>query len=584
MQLVGYDYIQDRPIRHNGLAGLATLIQQARAEALRQKTPTLLLDNGDLLQGSALGQKLAKLPVTGEHPMVACLNDLRYDAFGLGNHDLDHGLGYLADVAAHLSAPVVCSNLAFLSDVPMVRHAMVVCTRPDAQDGAPATLSIGLVSVMPELTAVWNEHQLRGKAKVLPALQSVAKETQRLRQKGADLVVLLAHMGLEGRRPGSGCSNDTRGLAKLAGIDAVILGHTHRRLPGWDHAGFAGVDADKGALDDKPAVMPGFEASDLAVLDLKLGWTKRLGWQVLDHESRLRPNLPDTRPDPGIVARCKIAHDALRSDLARPCGHSDLPIHNFFSLAGPTATCALVSCAKYRVVARGIANLPERDLPILATASAHTAGGLGGPTHFLHIAPGTIYRRNLAGLSPYGNAIWALRVNGDDLRRWLEHTAGVYTQLTAENPDQPLLRKDRPAFDFDTIFGLDYAIDPTRPAGARLVRFMYRGQPVEPDQPFVLATNQFRAAGGGGGHQFDESQIIMRGQTTVPTALIDLLKEGDYAYDLAHRPWHFACENRVSAVIRSAPESRKHLREIAHLSPVFQGTDADGFACIRLSL
>ena len=584
MQLLGYDYILDRPAQHHGLAGLATLIREARAEAKAQAMPSILIDNGDLLQGSVLGQQLARLPVTPSHPVVACLNDLQYDGLGLGNHDLDHGVAYLADIAKHLSAPVVSSNLAFPSEFPTVRHALIRCRLPDASDPTPSVLHIGLVSALPELTAVWNEHQLRGNASVLSARRRVSAETRRLRQQGADLVILLAHMGLEGRPAEKRYTDDARARATIHGIDAIISGHTHRRLPGQDHEGYAHVDTDKGALASRPAAMPGFEASDLAVLDLKLGWSEGLGWRVLDHQACLRPNLPDTPPDPRIVARCKPAHDALRSDLARACGHSDLPIHNFFSLATPTATCALVSCAKYRVIARGIADLPERDLPILATASAHTAGGRGGPAHFLHIPPGTVYRRHLAGLSPYGNAIWALRVNGDDLRRWLEHTAGVFHQLTPESPDQPLLRQDRPAFDFDTIFGLDYAIDPTRPAGTRLVRFMYKGRPVTPDQSFVLATNQFRAAGGGGGHQFDESQIILRSETSVSSALIDLLKEGDYAYDLAGRPWQFATPYPVSAVIRSAPESRKYLRDIVHLSPIYQGTDPEGFARIRLSL
>ncbi|NNK16866.1 MAG: hypothetical protein HKP51_08175, partial [Sulfitobacter sp.] len=130
----------------------------------------------------------------------------------------------------------------------------------------------------------------------------------------------------------------------------------------------------------------------------------------------------------------------------------------------------------------------------------------------------------------------------------------------------------------------DYAIDPTRPVGTRLVRFMYKGHPVKPDQNFVLATNQFRAAGGGGGHQFDENQIILRSETSVPSALIHLLKEGDYAYDLAGKPWQFAAPYPVSAVIRSAPESHKYLRDIAHLSPSYQGNDPEGFARIRLSL
>lgn len=92
MQLVGYDYALARPAAHNGLCGIATLIAQARREAEAKGMITILVDNGDFLQGTALGDHLAHMPVTTDHPIVRGLQYLRYDAMGLGNHDLDHGM------------------------------------------------------------------------------------------------------------------------------------------------------------------------------------------------------------------------------------------------------------------------------------------------------------------------------------------------------------------------------------------------------------------------------------------------------------------------------------------------------------
>ena len=51
MNLVNHDYYQDKPTDAFGLAKTATLIKAARAEVKN----TLLFDNGDLIQGSPLG-------------------------------------------------------------------------------------------------------------------------------------------------------------------------------------------------------------------------------------------------------------------------------------------------------------------------------------------------------------------------------------------------------------------------------------------------------------------------------------------------------------------------------------------------
>ncbi|MFC6582894.1 hypothetical protein [Sulfitobacter aestuariivivens] len=105
LQLMGYNYIADRPTPRHGLAGLATLINTARAEAQKENQLCMLLDNGDLLQGCAMGDWLARRPVAADHPAIAAMNALNYDAIGIGNHDLDFGLDYLRRVARQMHAP-----------------------------------------------------------------------------------------------------------------------------------------------------------------------------------------------------------------------------------------------------------------------------------------------------------------------------------------------------------------------------------------------------------------------------------------------------------------------------------------------
>lgn len=577
MQLLGHDYVRDIPVGHAGFAGLATLIKTARAEAAQLETPCLLADNGDILQGSALGELLARMPVTKAHPIVAGLDRMRYDAIGVGNHDIDHGLPYLQQIAAVSQAPFLSSNLVVTAGSAIRASTIVRCR---LGPHTKASLNIGFLSVLPAQTGIWNKPMLDGLAHIIPPQQALSKAIPQVRAQGADIIILLAHMGIEDAQT----DDDVRALTKLKGVDAMIAGHTHRRLPGQDHAGIYDVDINKGALGPYPAAMPGFNASDLAVLDLRLVRDGDGVWQITEYDVQLRENTDQIPADPEVSALFAPAHQRTRADLAAPVGHSVDPLHNFFSLAAPTPTCALTAAAKARIVAAGLCGTPEADLPLLVAVPAHTAGGRGGPDHFLNIPPGKVYRRALAGLSPYGNRICALRITGDELRDWLEHKVSIYTQLQPGSADQPLLRADHPTFHFDTVFGLRYGVDLTQPRGARITELTCEGACVAGDQRLILATNQFRAAGGGGGAQFDAGQIIFGSDVTLTDALLALLRSTDRAYPFDTTPWYFDCAEPVQAVLQTSPQALQYLDDIAHLSPKVLPTDTKGFMPLRLTL
>jgi len=579
-EFLGHDYVLDKSVGHQGLAGLATLIQSERQDAASTGTPCLLVDNGDILQGTALGDEMAHMPVTPAHPLVASIEALRYDAIGIGNHDLDYGLAYLHRLAGLSRVPFLSTNLMLDAPSPIQKSVIVDCDlNGDASDGIESP-RIGFLSVLPTLTSIWNKPMLDGHAQIAPAEQSLAKAIPDLQAQGADVIILLAHMGLEDTQT----PDDVRNLSNLLGVDAMIAGHTHRRLPGLDHQGFSDVDINKGALGPCPAAMPGFNASDLAVLDLKLRCDDSGKWQVLDHEVQLKANTSDIPAAPEITALLAPAHHSTRAKLAQPVGHCLYPLHNFFSLAMPTETCALMASTKYRIVKEQLRGTADEGLPLLAAASAHTAGGRGGPNHFLNIAPGVIYRRALAGLNPYSNAICALRLSGAELRAWLENTVQIYTTLCTNQPDQPLLRQDRPTFHFDTIYGLRYGIDPTQPKGARITQIEFEGAPLDDEQMFVLATNQFRAAGGGRDCRVENIQIAAQCQITVADALLETLKSDEGACYAGAHPWYFSCENPVQAVLQTSAAALSHLDDIAHLTPEPMAKDSDGFTQLRLNL
>lgn len=575
--LARYDYIKDQPTQAGGLAGLSTLIAAARAEARAEGIASILLDNGDTLQGTPLASALAERPVGPDHPIAAAFNHLRYDAIGLGNHDLDHGMGYVRDVARALEMPVLNSNLRNIALEPL-QHSTVL--QLDTGEGAP--LQVGLLSVLPDQSAAWNSHHLDAGATLEDPATAVRDGIAQLRAQGADLVIVLAHMGAGHADGENSAIQAAQAVARVAGCDALVLGHTHRRLPSPDFHLRAHVDAQAGAVAGVPALMAGHAGSDLGVMDLTLSRDAGRVWRVASHHCALRPNNATVAPDPAISALVRDTHHTVRTQLSTQVATIDRDLHSYFALVKPSSSQALMARAQHALVAPALADTAYAGLPLLAAAAAHSTGGRDGLANYVHIPNGPVLRRHIAGLQPFNNQTVALLIDGAGLRSWLEHSALLFNTLVPEMPDQLLVNPDVPAFQFDTIYGLTYRIDPSAPPYARISALCHQGAPVASDQRFVLATNHFRAAGGGGYTPTSTDRIIARITRPLESSMIACLTSQAPSTLPDSPPWAFTTTPQTCAVFMTHPDALQHLGCIAHLSPSHAGLSVEGF--LRLSV
>lgn len=331
-----------------------------------------------------------------------------------------------------------------------------------------------------------------------------------------------------------------------------------------------------------PAAMPGHAGSDLAVLDLDLVLDQAGRWQVIHHSCALRQNTAQTPPAPVVLSATAGAERAVRDHLSEVAGQTPQDLQNFFALVQPTPICALSAQAKSRIACAGLRDKAEAMLPMIITTAAHTAGGRDGPHNFLQIPKGPVLRRHLSGLDPFGNQIWAVRVSGAEVLQRLEQAATVFRHLTLSAPSQDLHNPLVPMFNFDTYFGLRYDIDPLQPAGQRIKNLHHGKVPVKPDHSFVLVTDQFRAAGGGGYAPLPADRVILRSDQRLEQGLTGALSEPeDGTWRVS--PWRIAPANPVSATLETSPDALQHLHQIAHLSPHVGPTTAEGFVQLRVT-
>lgn len=568
-----------------GLARISTLIAKARQEATGG---TLLLDNGDALQGTAMADVLAEKPVDADHPWVQVTSALGYDVLGLGNHDFDYGKEYLSDVAEVLTCPVVASSIR--SDLRGVQSSqLIVCSIGGAS--TEPVLKVGIVSVLPEQTAIWNGKILNGSVQFLSPVDAAKSRIKHLRDKGADLIVLLAHCSFV--QPGSADEDVNCGalLAKECDIDAMVCGHGHDRFPHADFAPFNGADIAAGTLHGVPAVMPGFGGNALGVIDLDLTWEAER-WRVASSSSKLI-EARDVAEDPAVLRITAKARAETAAKMSERVGHTAVSIHSYFSLLRADQTSTLMADALEWTVRDALKSTKYAGWPVLGTYVPNTSGGRAGPHNYVSVAPGAIRQLHLSAISPYRNHVCGIPMRGANLIEWLERSAVIYSDELSDQAT--LIDPDLPSFYFDFIRGLDFTIDPTQPRrydpegqlvdpkATRIRDVRYRGQPIDPDAPFVLATTSYRAAGGGNFPGTGNRDQHVETNVSVQSALRTVLANADW--DAPPPPtWRLDNQNGLNVIFETAPAALDHLDEIAHLRPRYAGRTDRGFARVLLTI
>lgn len=590
MKLLPHDYLADRPCNRGSLAQIASLVEQHR----RKAPNILLLDNGDFLQGTPLGD-LAALPGGRCHPAIAAMNRMGYDAAAIGNHDFAFGLDMLHQAARQARFPLLAANLR-VKKHPGFPAYVIIERAVLTNAGRRATLRIGLVGFLPPQTTAW-DRDLAGQMTCGDILDTARRIVPRIRAEGADLVIALAHSGISARPGAPGAENVAADLGRIDGIDAIVAGHTHEVFPGTIPSAW-GIDAVGGTLGGKPAVMPGFGGSHLGVIELRLDHDPAEGWRPSRATSRCEPIGEHHPPAPAVLRAAASAHRMTVSHLGRRVASTERRISSYFALIGIDPALTLVNMAQRWFVRKALQGTVFAGVPLLSAAAPFRAGGRGGPLHYTDVAAGRLSLGNLTDIYSFPNRICALPLTGAELRGWLERSASLFQRITPGVRDQPLADPHFPAYQFDVIQDVTWRIDLSRPAafqasgtpgdGGRVRDLRWRGRPVADDDRFVLATNTYRMAACGlfGPLAAGKRSVIASAPQTRDVIRNYLRQRRRIALDPAPA-WTFVPMPGTSVTFETGPGGIPMLSDIAarcghRLDEA--GETAQGFALVRLHL
>ncbi|WP_378947977.1 bifunctional 2',3'-cyclic-nucleotide 2'-phosphodiesterase/3'-nucleotidase [Paracoccus sp. R86501] len=604
-----YDYYADKPVDTLGLARTAALVQQIRSQA----TNSILFDNGDFLQGNPLGDYIAyeRGMAEGEmHPIITAMNKVGVAAGTLGNHEFNYGLDFLKHTLAGAGYPVVCANVVTdrgaTPDLDQTLVPPYAIIDHDLTDGAGVShpIRIGVIGFVPPQIMQWDRAHLEGKVTTRDIVEAAEAWVPKLLEQGAELVVALSHSGIGGATAVPQMENASVALAGVQGIDVVLTGHQHLVFPGPDFEGVEAVDVAAGTINGKPAVMGGFWGSHMGLIDLLM---ERQGdrWVIASHQSEARPiyERDEDRNVTPLVESVAAVQDATKAEheetldyIRRPVGQTSAPLYSYFAMVADDPSVQIVSNAQAWYIEQMMAGTEHEGLPILSAAAPFKAGGRGGADYYTDVPTGDIAIKNVADLYLYPNTIRAVRITGQQVKDWLERSAGAFNRITPGQADQQLINGDFPSYNFDVIDGVSYQIDLSQPArfdsegavadaGAnRIVDLTWQGKPLDMAAEFIVATNNYRASGGGSFPGADGTTVVFEGPDTNRDIIVRYIVEQGTIDPQADGNWSFAPLDGATVLFQTGPGAASYVADITTLEIAAAGEGDDGFALYRITL
>ncbi|MBB6729966.1 bifunctional metallophosphatase/5'-nucleotidase [Cohnella zeiphila] len=461
-----------------GLARLAPLIR--RQKELHRNH--LLIDNGDLIQGTPFSYHFARFGGDAPNPMIRILNELGYDAAVLGNHEFNYGLDFLGAAVRESAFPWMSANIV------------------DAETGEPffgppylvkefeGGLRVGVLGLTTHYIPNW-EHPGNLKGLVFQDAAEAAKRwvpVLRDRER-VDLLVVAYHGGfersLETGEPTEQMTGENQGYElcrEVPGIDVLLTGHQHREIAG-------------ATINGVRVIQAGGMGKHLGRVLVRLD---RQGdrWQVADTESDLL--LPDESAplDPAVLDIVKDNEEKTQQWLDQPIGF----VEGEMTIDDPM-------------------NVRLREHPYIEFLNRVQMEASGADISctalFDNLSPGfgsRITMREIVANYIYPNTLKVLRVSGRDIQDALERSA-AYFELGegGEVRVSAAFSDPKPQhYNYDMWEGVDYTLDIARPVGERVVRLERNGMPLDPNGTYDVVMNNYRAVGGGEYPMFKDKPLV----------------------------------------------------------------------------
>lgn len=447
------------------------------ANRFRKDENTLIIDGGDILQGSAFAAYCHDS--VGNAAIIAKIMNLcGYDFVTLGNHDFNYGTGYLNTYLQALDATCVCQNI--YAPNKKVRFPYLIKTM---QNG----LRVGIVGIVTDHINIWEKPEHLKGMKIGDPFSAAKAALDKIRGQ-ADVTLCIYHGGFErdlstGQTLSTSSENIAYRLCEELDFDLLLTGHQHMSIEGrFLHGTYVVQPTDCGKeFHHIQVTVDGQKKSIMSEVIAAAGkCSPQLQNKFLEEEKGTQLWLDE------VVGT--LDHELL-PDSAIKMASQGSEIAAFFNQIQLAYSGACISAVS---LANEIAGFPK-----------------------------IVRRRDILTTYPYPNTLAVLSITGSLLRQAIERTA-EYFDL---NEKGQLIVSDRftkpkvEHYNYDYYAGVSYVIDVSKPLGHRVTELLYDEKPVRNDDIFSICVNNYRASGAGGYHCYEQCPVLKE----INTEMVDLI-------------------------------------------------------------
>jgi 2',3'-cyclic-nucleotide 2'-phosphodiesterase (5'-nucleotidase family) len=440
------------------LGGIAYLA--GKADELRKEKPSLLFSAGDMIQGNNWAN------LSQGESVIELMNEMEFDAMVLGNHEFDFGQDVLRKRISEAKFPVLGANVEGLGNLKpyIIKNLKGV--------------KVGIIGVVTEDVPISTHPRNVAGLKFMSPIDTVEKYIAELKNK-ADLIIILSHIGYPVDRILAERVNPVRkegtlippsirnehfflhprykwgGSNGVKGIDVIVGGHSHTKI-------------EKPVKVGNTIIVQAWEhAKVLGVLDLTVEDGKIIGFEGRLEE--IKPKIgKEGKAAFAIVEKYKQKVNAVLNERV---GEAEVDLDG-------------------ENVRRRETNLGNLIADIMRHASGADVTIINGGGIRTSIKKGEIRVKDIYSVSPFDNYIVAIKLTGKQIREALEHGVSAVEEEEGRFPQ---------------VSGLSFKYSPSNKRGSRVQEVLIAGKPIDPDQEYIVATNDFLAAGGDGYKAFGEA-------------------------------------------------------------------------------
>lgn len=461
----------------SGISKIATIINEERS--LNENT--ILIDNGDILQGTPLTYYYAKIDNRDKNPIIEVLNSLKYDAAIIGNHEFNYGMDILNRSIKQSNFPWLSANILSKSSLKPAFGTPYIIKIFNKE------LKVGVLGLTTKYIPNWENPDIISGLSFEDVVKTAEKWVNILKQKEkVDLVVVSYHGGferdLDTGKPTESLTGENQAYelcTKVKDIDVLLTGHQHRFI-------------DNKYINGVLVVQPGYAAKAIGKVEIKLKKDK-LSWKVINKSSKL------------IYCENKTSQVEVENIIKKTEENTQIWLDKAIGNINGNMTV------------KDYMDIRTKDNPLIEfinKVQMDSAGvDISNTALFDNKSKGfgnKVTMRDIVSNYVYPNTLKVIRIKGSDIKEALEKSAAYFAAYDGEsikvNPKFAIPKPQH--YNYDMWEGIEYEINISKPFGNRIVKLNYKGKSLDMGKEYDVVMNNYRAGGGGNYNMFKGKPII----------------------------------------------------------------------------